>query len=50
MARTVHVYHHDGDDRPPISAWPIILTLAVIITFWQWVLAAVAVAVLMGVG
>lgn len=33
-------------DRPPISAWPIILLIAVIFAFWKIFLAAAVVALL----
>jgi len=33
-------------DRPPINAWPVILTVAVIFAFWKILLAALSVAVL----
>lgn len=35
-------------DCPPISPWPVLFAIAVIVVFWQWVLVALAVAVLAG--
>ena len=34
-------------DRPPVSPWPIVLTLAVLIWLWQALLVVAAVAVLL---
>ena len=33
-------------DRPPINAWPVLFTIAVIFAFWKILLAALSVAVL----